>query len=56
MQLGINGSIRLTDNISEADGLLALQSKFKKNTGLQAVAKSHDIPTFVTKVIMIYAN
>ncbi|WVZ04040.1 hypothetical protein V8G54_024846 [Vigna mungo] len=49
-QLKINdAAIQLTDNISEANALLALQSKLKKNPGIQAAAKSHDIPIYVTK-------
>lgn len=44
-------AIQLTDNISEADALLALQSKLKKNPGIQAAAKSHETPIYVTKVI-----
>jgi hypothetical protein len=46
-----DAAIWLTDNISEADALLALQSKLKKNSRIQAAAKSHDIPIYVTKVI-----
>lgn len=46
-----DAAIWLTDNISEADALLALQSKLKKNSGIQAAARSHDIPIHVTKVI-----
>ncbi|KAE9592883.1 hypothetical protein Lal_00028931 [Lupinus albus] len=42
-------SLQLTDNISEANALLALQSKLKKNPKIQAAAKSHDIPIYVTK-------
>ncbi|KAL9298006.1 hypothetical protein ACSQ67_023902 [Phaseolus vulgaris] len=49
-QLKMNdAAIQLTDNISEANALLALQSKLKKNPGIQAAAKSHDIPIYVTK-------
>ncbi|KAE8124744.1 hypothetical protein FH972_019601 [Carpinus fangiana] len=44
-----DAAIWLTDNISEADALLALQSKLKKNSRIQAAAKSHDIPIYVTK-------
>lgn len=43
-------AIRLTNNISEADALLALQSKLKKNPRIQAAAKSHNIPIYMTKV------
>ncbi|XP_057457316.1 protein SEEDLING PLASTID DEVELOPMENT 1 [Lotus japonicus] len=49
-QLKMNDvALQLTDNISEANALLALQSKLKKNSGIQAAAKSHDIPIYVTK-------
>lgn len=47
-------ALQLTDNISEANALLALQSKLKKNSGIQAAAKSHDIPIYVTKVTIIF--
>ncbi|XP_028755552.1 uncharacterized protein ycf45 [Neltuma alba] len=49
-QLKMNDwALQLTDNISEANALLALQSKLKKNPRIQAAAKSHDIPIYVTK-------
>ncbi|WOL02106.1 hypothetical protein Cni_G10825 [Canna indica] len=48
-QLGIDEMIEITDNISEADGFLALYSKLKKNSHIEAVAKSREIPIFVTK-------
>ncbi|KAI4333597.1 hypothetical protein L6164_018381 [Bauhinia variegata] len=49
-QLKMNdAAVQLTDNISEANALLALQSKLKKNPRIQAAAKSHDIPIYVTK-------
>lgn len=41
--------VKLTDDISEAHALLALQSKLKKNPGIQAAARSHGIPIYVTK-------
>ncbi|KAK7257174.1 hypothetical protein RIF29_30954 [Crotalaria pallida] len=44
-----DAALQLTDNISEANALLALQSKLKKNLRIQAAAKSHDIPIYVTK-------
>lgn len=50
-QLKMDDKVELTDNISEAGALLALQSKLKKNSRIQAAAKSHDIPIYVTKVI-----
>lgn len=51
-QLKLNdAAIELTENISEADALLALQSKLKKNSRIQAAVKSHNTPIYVTKVI-----
>lgn len=49
-QLKMDALIQVTDNISEADALVALQSRLKKNSRIQAVARSHDIPIYVTKV------
>ncbi|GFP79625.1 uncharacterized protein ycf45 [Phtheirospermum japonicum] len=46
---GLDDRIAFTDNISEADVLLALQSKLKKNSRLQAAARSRGIPTYVSK-------
>lgn len=48
-QLNIDDTFEFTDNISEADVLLALQSKLKKNSRIQAAARSHGIPIYVTK-------
>ncbi|KAJ7948719.1 P-loop containing nucleoside triphosphate hydrolases superfamily protein [Quillaja saponaria] len=49
-QLKMNdASIQLTYNISEADAILALQSKLKKNSRIQAAARSHEIPIYVSK-------
>ncbi|KAK8939192.1 hypothetical protein KSP39_PZI010978 [Platanthera zijinensis] len=42
-------TILLTDNISKADALLGLQSKLKKNSQIQSLARSYNIPVFVTK-------
>ena len=49
-QLKMDAEVTLTDNISEADAVLALQSKLKKNPRIQAAARSHGIPIYVTKV------
>lgn len=49
-QLKIDDTIKFTDNISEADVLIALQSKLKKNSRLQAAARSQSLPTYVIKV------
>lgn len=49
-QLKMNdAAIELTDNISEANALLALQSKLKKNSRIQTAANAHDLPIYVTK-------
>ena len=49
-QLELEDMITLTYNISEADAVIALQSKLKKNSQIQAVLKSEDIPVFFAKV------
>lgn len=48
-----DAALQLTDNISEANALLALQSKLKKNSRIQAAFRSQDIPIYVTKVVII---
>ncbi|OMO92435.1 hypothetical protein COLO4_17613 [Corchorus olitorius] len=48
-KLKMDATVRLTDNISEADAMLAQLSRLKKNSGIQAAAKSHNIPVYVTK-------
>lgn len=48
-KLNLEDEVELTDNIREADALLALQSMLKKNAGIQAAAKSLDKPVYVTK-------
>lgn len=48
--LKVDDAVEFTDNISEADALLALQSKLKKNSRIQAAARSLGIPVYVTKV------
>ncbi|KAK1268685.1 hypothetical protein QJS04_geneDACA008229 [Acorus gramineus] len=48
-QLQMDNAIELTDDISEAALFLALHSKLKKNSRIQAVVESHAIPIYVTK-------
>lgn len=48
-QLELDDSVTLTYNISEADAVIALHSKLKKNYQIQAVLKSQDIPVFLVK-------
>lgn len=51
-QLKIDDTFEFTDNISEADVILALQSKLRKNSRLQAAAKSRGIPIYISKVVL----
>ncbi|KAK9674487.1 hypothetical protein RND81_12G235900 [Saponaria officinalis] len=48
-KLNLDDAVELTDNVSEADVLLSLQSKLKKNPGIQAVAKAQGKPIYITK-------
>ncbi|KAE8815813.1 hypothetical protein D1007_06643 [Hordeum vulgare] len=48
-QLELEDMITLTYNISEADAVIALQSKLKKNSQIQALLKSEDLPVFFAK-------
>nr|XP_043619468.1 protein SEEDLING PLASTID DEVELOPMENT 1 [Erigeron canadensis] len=47
--LKMDSAVEYTENISEADAILALLSKIKKNSRIQAAAHSNDIPIYVTK-------
>ncbi|XP_071733664.1 protein SEEDLING PLASTID DEVELOPMENT 1-like [Rutidosis leptorrhynchoides] len=47
--LKMKSSVEYTKNISEADAILALLSKIKKNSRIQSAAHSNDIPIYVTK-------
>ncbi|KAF5766574.1 putative AAA domain-containing protein, R3H [Helianthus annuus] len=47
--LKMESAVEFTENISEADAILALLSKIKKNSRIQAAAHSNDIPIYVTK-------
>ncbi|KAK9070588.1 hypothetical protein SSX86_010990 [Deinandra increscens subsp. villosa] len=47
--LNMESAVEFTENISEADAILALLSKIKKNSRIQAAAHSNDIPIYVTK-------
>ncbi|KAM7495413.1 hypothetical protein LguiB_030022 [Lonicera macranthoides] len=48
-QLRIDETVEFTDNISEADALLALMSKIKKNARIQAAARSCGVPIYIAK-------
>lgn len=49
-QLEMETAVELTDDISEAEALLALQAKIRKNPRIKTLATSHRIPVYVTKV------
>ncbi|XP_062233579.1 protein SEEDLING PLASTID DEVELOPMENT 1-like [Phragmites australis] len=49
-QLELEDIVTLTYNISEADAVIALQSKLKKNSQIQAAIESQDIPVFFIKI------
>lgn len=51
--LKMESTIDFTENISEADAIIALLSKIKKNSRIQAAAHSSDVPIYVTKVSII---
>ncbi|KAK8648382.1 hypothetical protein V6N13_129136 [Hibiscus sabdariffa] len=48
-KLKMDAALRLTDNMGEADVLFALLSKLRKNSSIQAAAKSYRIPVYVAK-------
>ncbi|XP_010428223.1 PREDICTED: uncharacterized protein ycf45-like isoform X1 [Camelina sativa] len=48
-QLEMETAVELTDDISEAEAILALQAKIRKNPRIKALATSHGIPVYVTK-------
>ncbi|XP_021288651.1 uncharacterized protein ycf45 [Herrania umbratica] len=48
-KLKMDAAVQLTDNISEANAILALLSKLRKNSGIQAAARSHHMPVYVAK-------
>ncbi|KAL8167276.1 hypothetical protein V2J09_008775 [Rumex salicifolius] len=48
-KLRLEDALELTDDIQEADVLLVSHSKIKKSPGIQAAARSNDIPIYLTK-------
>lgn len=48
-ELKMDFVLEFTENISEANAILALLSKIKKNSRIQAAAHSNDTPIYVTK-------
>eukprot|EP00252_Welwitschia_mirabilis_P007154 TRINITY_DN1827_c0_g1_i11.p1 TRINITY_DN1827_c0_g1~~TRINITY_DN1827_c0_g1_i11.p1 ORF type:complete len:536 (+),score=112.05 TRINITY_DN1827_c0_g1_i11:175-1782(+) len=50
--MGLETEVQLTDDIGEADAILGLHSKIKKNLWIREIAKFRQLPIFVTKTNM----
>lgn len=48
--MGLEDDIEVTDDVGEADAIVASSSELKQNTSIRRVAKLHKLPIFVTKV------
>lgn len=49
--MGLEGVIDVTDDIGTADAILASGSEMKQNPWIRSVAKFHQVPIFVIKVV-----
>lgn len=49
--MGMADDIEVTDDIGTADAILASSSELKQNPWMRGVAKFHQLPVFVIKVI-----
>lgn len=48
--MGLEDDIEVTDDVGEADVILASSSELKQNPSIRRVAKLHKLPIFVIKV------
>ena len=48
--MGLENQIDVTDDIGNANAILALSSEMKQNPWIRSVAKFHQLPVFVIKV------
>lgn len=48
--MGLESQIDVTDDIGNANAILALSSEMKQNPWIRSVAKFHQLPVFVIKV------
>lgn len=46
----IDDIIQISQDMGDSDGFLALHSKLKKTPQIHAMAESHNLPIYVTKV------
>lgn len=49
--MGLDDKIDVTDDIGFADAILASSYEIKQNPWIRGVAKSHQMPVFVIKVL-----
>jgi hypothetical protein len=52
--MGFEDLIEVTDEIRNADAILASSSELRQNQWIRAVAKFHQLPIFVLKVPFCY--
>lgn len=53
MVMGLTEEIDVTDDISNADAILASSYEMKENPWIRSVAKFHQLPVFVIRVSVI---
>lgn len=53
--MGLEDQIDVTDDIGMADAILACSSEMKQNPWIRSVAKFHQMPVFVMKVLLLAA-
>lgn len=51
--MGLTEEIDVTDDISNADAILASSYEMKENPWIRSVAKFHQLPVFVIKVFIL---
>lgn len=51
--MGLEDVIDVSDDIGVADAILASSSELKQNPWIRGVAKFHQLPVFVIKVIQL---
>lgn len=52
--MGLEDDIEVTDDVGEADVILASSSELKQNSSIRRVAKLHKLPIFVIKVYFFF--
>lgn len=54
MVMGLTEEIDVTDDISNADAILASSYEMKENPWIRSVAKFHQLPVFVIRVFCYF--